>query len=257
MVALAGIGLAAGLLAGLLGIGGGLVIVPSLTWLLVAQGADRDLAVPMAVATSLGSMLLTSAASAVSHWRRDNVDWAAAVRLGPAVAVGGVLGGAIAAWIPGQMLARIFALLTALIALRMLLGGRAPRRIDPRPRGWLAAGPAIGAVSAMIGIGGGSFTVPFLTFNGYPVLRAVGVAAACGWPIALAGSTAFLVAGWGRVDWPATAGYWYVPGVVLIGVAGSAAAPLGTRLAHRIGSAGLGRAFALFLLVVAVRMALE
>src|SRR6056297_2902761 len=95
--ALIGIGSAAGVLAGLLGIGGGLVIVPCMTWLLIAQGADRDLAVPMAIATALGTMLLTSAGSAWSHARRGNIDWQAVARLGPAVAVGALLGGWVAA----------------------------------------------------------------------------------------------------------------------------------------------------------------
>jgi uncharacterized membrane protein YfcA len=257
IVALIVIGVVAGLLAGLLGIGGGLVIVPSLTWLLAARGAGSDVAVPMAVATSLGTMLLTSAASAASHWRRANVDWPAVARLGPAIAVGALFGAAIAARIPGDWLARVFALLTALIALHMLVGGaHVTRPVPARVRGGLTAGPAIGALSAMIGIGGGSFSVPFLTWNGYSTLKAVGIAAACGWPIAAAGSAAFLVAGWGRVEWPGSIGFWYVPGVVVIGICGSLAAPLGARLAHRLGSAGLARAFGVFLLVVALRMAL-
>jgi hypothetical protein len=121
-------------------------------------------------------------------------------------------------------------------------------------RGGLAVGPAIGALSAMIGIGGGSFSVPFLTWNGYSTLRAVGIAAACGWPIAAAGSAAFLVAGWEQVEWPGSLSYWYVPGVVMIAVCGSLFAPIGARLAHRMGSSGLARAFGVFLLLVAFRM---
>jgi hypothetical protein len=210
----------------------------------------------MAVATSLGTMLLTSAASAASHGRRGNVDWPAVARLGPAIAAGALLGALIAARIPGDALARVFAVLTALIALRMLLGGSgATRRVPARLRGGLTAGPVIGALSAMIGIGGGSFSVPYLAWNGYPTLRAVGIAAACGWPIAAAGSAAFLVAGWGAVAWPNSVGFWYLPGVVVIGVVGSLAAPLGARLAHGLGSSRLARVFGVFLLLVAVRMA--
>lgn len=256
VVALLAIGALAGVLAGLLGIGGGLIIVPAMTALLTVQGVDIDVAVPMAVATALGSMLLTSAASAWSHARRGTVDWHAVMRLGPAVALGALLGAWLATSISGLRLAQVFALFTSLIALRMLFGGAsATRPVAPRVRAWPLAGPLIGAVSAMIGIGGGSFNVPYLTWNGYSTLRAVGAAAACGWPIALAGSAGFVVKGWGQMLWPFSLGYLYLPGVIVIGIVGSLLAPVGVRLAHRIGSAGLARLFGVFLLVVAVRMA--
>lgn len=256
IVALIAIGAVAGILAGLLGIGGGLIIVPAMTALLIAQGADIDLAVPMAVATALGSMLLTSAASAWSHALRGTVDWHAVVRLGPAVAVGALVGARFATELSGPALARVFALITAAVAVRMLLGGRASTRpVAPRPRAWPIAGPLIGGLSAMIGIGGGSFNVPYLAWNGYSTLRAVGVAAACGWPIALAGSAGFVVEGLGQPLWRASLGYLYLPGALLIGVAGSIASPFGANLAHRIGSEKLARLFGVFLLVVAARMA--
>jgi len=256
IIALAAIGIAAGVLAGLLGIGGGLVIVPAMTALLTARGADADLAVPMAVATALGSMLLTSAASAWSHARHGKVDFDAVVRLGPAVGAGALLGAWLATTVSGIVLARIFAFFAALIAVRMLFGGAdSSRSVVPRVRAWFLAGPAIGAISAMIGIGGGSFNVPYLTWNGYSTLRAIGIAAACGWPIALAGSIGFAVEAWGQALWPYSLGYIHLPGMIVIGVCGSLAAPVGVRLAHRIGSAGLARLFGIFLLIVAFRMA--
>ncbi|MDT8409447.1 MAG: sulfite exporter TauE/SafE family protein [Wenzhouxiangellaceae bacterium] len=265
IVALLLIGIAAGLLAGLLGIGGGLVIVPAVTALLVVQGAGPDIAVPMAVATALGSMLLTSAGSAWAHARRGSVDWHAVARLGPSVALGALGGAWLATQISGLMLARIFALFTALIGLRMIFGERlgnkvsvsAARPARTRLRFWGVAGPLIGALSAMIGIGGGSFNVPYLSWNGYSTLRAVAIAAACGWPIALAGSLGFLIEGWKQSLWPGAVGYWYLPGVIVIGIAGTASAPLGAKLAHRIGSAGLARLFGIFLLFVATHMALQ
>jgi len=260
ILVLIAVGVVSGVLAGLLGIGGGLVIVPSLAALLVTRGVAADIAMPMAVATALGSMLLTSLSSAISHARHDNVDWSVVIRLGPAVALGGAGGATLAAALPGLVLARIFALLAGAIALRMLLGARSPSpgSVDartPRPRGWWMFGPVAGALSAMIGIGGGSFNVPYLVHNGYSTLRAVGIAAACGWPIALGGSLAFIVEGRDEIGVPGALGYWYLPGVVVIGIVGSLAAPLGARLARRIGSDALKRAFGLFLLLVAVRMA--
>ena len=254
-----GIGLLAGGLAGLLGIGGGLVIVPAMTWLLQAAGAPLDLALPTAVATALASMLLTSASSAWAHARQHSLDGAAAMRLGPAVAMGAGLGGWIATRIPGEALAKVFALLVALIALRMLWpSSGSSTRVGglPRPRGWWAVGPVSGALSAMIGIGGGSFNVPYLRYNGYPMLVAVGTAAACGWPIALAGTLAFLLPA-AAAPWPGRLGPVHPPAAAAIGVAGALAAPLGARLAKRVGSVALARLFALFLLFVALRMALQ
>lgn len=249
-------GLTAGVLAGLLGIGGGLVIVPALTWWLLGHGADSDLAVPMAVATALGSMLLTSLSSIGFHARRGALDWACVARLGPAVAAGALAGAWLAVQISGPSLARVFAVVAGLIALRLLFGAAIPPFAHPAtPRGWWLAGPAIGAISAMVGIGGGSFNVPYLVRNGYPIVRAVAVAAACGWPIAAAGSLGFIAQGWDQVAWPGTLGYWYVPGVILIGSAGMAGAPAGVWLAHRLPADGLRRLFGAFLLLVAVRMA--
>lgn len=257
-VALIVIGALAGVLAGLLGIGGGLVIVPAMTALLLAQGATLDLALPMAVATALGSMLLTTASSAWAHAGQGNLDWHAVRRLGPTVAVGSALGAGLASVIPGQALARVFALLVAVIALRMLLTLElVPRARPPGVRGWWWFGPLSGALSAMIGIGGGSFNVPYLRFNGYPMLTAVGISAACGWPIALAGSAAFIVQGADRVDWPGSLGFIHLTGAITIGLCGALTAPAGARLAGRISSTALTRLFALFLLLVAGRMALQ
>lgn len=258
MFALLIIGLSAGLLAGLLGIGGGLVIVPAVTALLGARGLAVEVAVPIAVATALASMLLTSAGSALAHARSAAMDWAAVARLAPALALGAVGGAWLATGLGGVVLARVFAAITALIGLRMLLGRNERRHaIAPRPRGWWWAGPGIGAVSAMIGIGGGSFNVPYLMRNGYSTIQAVAIAAACGWAIALAGSAGFVVRGHAQDSLPGMFGYLYLPGVVLIGIGGLVAAPLGVRLAHRLGSIRLARVFGAFLLLVAVHMALQ
>lgn len=253
---LVGTGLLAGLLAGLLGIGGGLVIVPALTLILLHQGAGPDVAVPMAVATSLGTMLLTSASAIWFHDRRGGVDWPCVIRLAPSMGLGALLGAWLAVLMPGVWLARVFALLATLIGLRMLLAqstNRADRR--PYPRGWIVLGPSIGAVSAMIGIGGGSFNVPYLARNGFSMVQAVAIASACGWPIALGGVMGFVILSGGQVLWPASFGYLYLPGLVAVGLGGMVAAPLGVALAHRLPAGRLRRIFGAVLILVAIRMA--
>ena len=249
-------GLVAGVLAGLLGIGGGLVIVPALSFILRAQGVDLAIAAPMAVATSLGTMLLTSASAIWFHDRRRGVEWPTVARLGPAVAIGALFGALLAAQLPGQMLARVFAVLAAIIGLRMLLAVRPPASgRTPFPRGWPLVGPLIGAVSAIMGIGGGSFNVPYLARNGYPMVKAVAIASACGWPIALGGLAGFIIAGWGQVLYEHSFGYIYLPGLLAIGLAGALSAPLGVSLAHRLPTTTLKRLFGFLLLLIAVRMA--
>lgn len=249
-------GAVAGVLAGLLGIGGGLVIVPALTFILRAQGVDIGIAAPVAVATSLGTMLLTSASAIWFHDRRGGVEWPAVARLGPMVALGAVVGALLAAQLPGLILARIFAVLAAVIGLRMLLAVRPPPTDRPPwPRAWPLIGPLIGAVSAIMGIGGGSFNVPYLARNGYPMVRAVAIASACGWPIALGGLGGFIVAGWGRDLVEHAVGFIYLPGLMTIGLAGAATAPLGVALAHRLPATLLKRIFGLLLILIAVRMA--
>ncbi|MGY6631281.1 MAG: sulfite exporter TauE/SafE family protein [Wenzhouxiangella sp.] len=255
IVVLLVIGLSAGVLAGLLGIGGGLVIVPALSWLLVNNGAPLETAVPIAVATSLGTMLMTSASAIWFHDRRAGVDWPCVARLAPSVAIGALLGGWLAARLPGDKLALVFAVLAAVVGLRMMLLNRPPSPSTTAfPRAWWLAGPVIGLLSAVMGIGGGSFNVPYLARNGYPMVRAVAIASTCGWPIALGGVIGFALAPPADPLWPQTLGYFYWPGWILIGLGGVMAAPLGVALAHRLPATPLKRLFGAMLVLVAIRM---
>ncbi len=249
------VGSLAGILAGLLGIGGGLVIVPALTLMLQSRGVSLELAVPIAVATSLGSMLLTSASAIWFHNRRAVVDWPCVKRLAPAVGLGAIVGALVAVMVSGQMLARVFAVLAALIGLRMILASDLPRRSrPPYPRGWWSAGPLIGALSAMIGIGGGSFNVPYLTWNGYSPVSAVAIASSCGWLIALGGFATFALFSPGQTTWAATLGHVYLPGMLIIGLTGAITAPAGVALAHWLPAPMLRRIFGIALVLVAIRM---
>lgn len=258
ILALLATGAVAGILAGLLGIGGGLVIVPALSALWLAQGVEMDRVLPMAIATSLASMLLTSASSAAAHARGGGLEWATVGRLGPALAFGGMAGGALAPQLGGPVLAWIFAALVGAIGLRMLLNVRpAPSGRTPSPRGWWWFGPLAGAASALIGIGGGSFNVPYLVRNGYTTLRAVAIAAACGWPIAAAGVLGFALVDRRPGERAWTFGLFDLKAAALVGLGGLLAAPLGAMLARRLGSTRLRRVFGLALLLIALRMALH
>lgn len=251
------LGCTAGLLAGLLGIGGGLVIVPAMSWFLIDRGLNVSSAIGISVATSLASMLLTSASAVVFHARRRVIAKEVIVRLAPSVGLGAAAGALLAASLGGERLAMIFAVIVALIGLRMLFAIQDPaRKRDPFPRVWWLIGPLIGAVSAMIGIGGGSFNVPYLRWNGYPMVNAVAMASTCGWLIGLGGTVTFalidvedgLIEGLiGHIHWPAA---------LIIGLAGAATAPLGVALGHRLPSRQLTRIFGGFLILIALRMAL-
>ncbi|MDZ7791780.1 MAG: sulfite exporter TauE/SafE family protein [Xanthomonadales bacterium] len=251
------IGLFAGILAGLLGIGGGLVIVPGLTALLLLGPTDENVAVPIAIATSLATMLMTAASSIWFHYRRGAVHWPTIARLGSGVAVGAAAGALLATLIPGQTLGRVFAVIAAFIGLRMIITAPAAQAASRAafPRLWWLAGPLIGSVSALVGIGGGTFNVPYLARNGYRMVQAVANASACGWPIALAGSAVFALRTPTGPGPDHLLGHIWLPGMFAIGLGGMLAAPLGVALAHRLPAAGLRRVFGGVLILVAVRMA--
>ena len=251
------LGLFAGILAGLLGIGGGLVIVPGLTVLLILGPADENVAVPIAIATSLATMLMTATSSVWFHYRRGAVHWPTIARLGSGVAVGAAAGALLATFMPGQTLGRVFAVIAALIGLRMIITAPAVQAASRAafPRLWWLAGPLIGSVSALVGIGGGTFNVPYLARNGYRMVQAVANASACGWPIALAGSAVFALRAPTGPGPDHLLGYVWLPGMLAIGLGGMLAAPLGVALAHRLPAAGLRRVFGGVLILVAVRMA--
>jgi uncharacterized membrane protein YfcA len=252
------LGAVSGLLAGLFGIGGGLVVVP----LLNLYFADAGLGIPadsrmhFAIGTSLGVIVFTALASLRAHHGRGAVVWTAVRRLVPGIVVGGLLGAALAAAMDNRMLQTTFGVLVLVIALHIALDYRPPgRRPLPGWPGFLGAGVGIGAISALGGIGGGVMTVPFLLWRSTPIRRAVGTAAACTLPVAVAGTTGFVVAGWGLPDPPALAtGYVFWPAVAGIAIGSVPAAPLGARLAHSLPVHRLRQGFAILLTVVGVRM---
>lgn len=251
-------GAIAGLMAGLLGVGGGLVIVPALALLFARQGFAADSVMHFALGSSLAAIIPTSISSLLAHHRRHSVHWQAVRGLTP-----GILAGALAgAWLAGRIsspgLALLFGIFEILVAVHLLLGIQAgSHRILPGSAGLGVAGAVIGAISAILGIGGGTLSVPFLLWNRVDIRTAVGTAATCGLPIALAGAAGFALSGWhaGEQGGPTT-GYIYWPAVFLIALASVPLAPVGARLAHYLPRKTLQRVFAIILALIGLKMIL-
>ncbi|KIQ97933.1 sulfite exporter TauE/SafE family protein [Lysobacter sp. A03] len=252
------LGVVVGVLAGLLGVGGGLVLVAALVWLLPLMGVPPEAAMHAALASSLASIILTAAASARAHARRGSVLWPTVAWMVPGLLLGGWLGSGAAVRIDDDVLRWIVAGYCLLAAAQLQFGR--PRQVGPSghtaPQGWpiLAAGGGIGALSAVVGIGGGSMTVPLLVWRGVAPVRAVGTSSACGVAIGFASAVGYAMhAPAGAL--PAHAiGYVYLPAAIGVAIASIFAAPLGTRLAHRLHGDSLKRIFAGFLVVVALSL---
>ena len=251
------LGLVAGILAGLLGVGGGLVLVAALAWLLPLFGVPPEVAMHAALASSLASIVLTAASSARAHARRGSVLWPTVAWMVPGLLLGAWLGSGVAVKLDAQTLRWIVAGYCLLAAWQTGFGrSRAPADGSevPAPRGWpmSAAGGGIGVLSALVGIGGGSMTVPLLVWRGVKPVRAVGTSSACGVAIGLAAAVGYaLHAPSGAL--PAHGiGYVYLPAAIGVAVASVLAAPWGTCLAHRLSGNALRKVFALFLLLVAL-----
>jgi uncharacterized membrane protein YfcA len=252
------LGVMSGFLAGLLGVGGGMLMVPFMTFLLSQRGVEAGLAVKMAIATSMATILFTSLSSVRAHHGRAAVRWDLVRTLAPGIVLGGLLAGAGAfAVLQGRALAAIFALFIGWTALKMFRNTPPrPGRQLPGPAGQTAAGGVIGFVSALLGAGGAFMSVPFMTWCNVPMRQAVGTSAALGFPIALASVAGYVVGGWGLAPaLPGAVGYLYLPALFIISAASVTLAPWGARAAHRLDVALLKRLFACLLLGLASYMA--
>ena len=250
-------GCVAGTLAGLFGIGGGIVIVPVLESVLGILDVDPSIRMHVAIATSLATIIPTSISSANAHHRRQSVDVDIVKRWALWVLVGSVLGVYVASQLHSDVLAIIFATLALLVAIKMVLLPNTRNLTNEVPRGlWVPLIPtAIGGFSSMMGIGGGTFSVVTLTLFGEPIHKAVGTAALFGLVISLPGTIGFIVTGLGdtRVP-PGTLGYVSLIGFALIAPATVLAAPLGARIAHAFPAKKLSMLFGAFLLIAAARL---
>jgi uncharacterized membrane protein YfcA len=253
---LAASGLLAGFAAGLLGVGGGIVTVPVLEYSLRFAGVPEEYRMHVAVATSLAAIIPTSISSARSHHARGAVDWELARRWAAPMFVASFVGSFLASRAPLAVLAGVFGSVALIIALKMLLPldhWRASDRV-PRGAGGAALASLIGGVSAVMGIGGGTLTVPTLNLCGYPIHRAVGTASFFGIVISIPGTVGYLLASPPAVLPWATVGFVSVVGLAIITPGSMLTATLGARVAHSLSRRRLSQAFGVFLLFVGSRM---
>ena len=248
------LGALAGLMAGLFGVGGGMVIVPVLVFSFTLQGFAPEVLTHLAVGTSLATIVFTSINSVLAHQRKGAVRWPLVTWMTLGIVVGAVLGSLTADAIKGPMLQKIIGVFAIMMAVQMAfeLMPRASGDVPGKP-GLSIAGVVIGWASAIFGIGGGSLTVPFLSWRSVPMQQAVATSAACGLPIAIAGARSFMVVGWGNAQLPEWSfGYVYLPAMVGIAVTSMYFARHGANLAHRLSPKVLKRLFALLLLCVGI-----
>lgn len=260
IIAMLATGVAGGVLAGLLGVGGGIVIVPVLEFVLEWLGVPADYRMHMAIATSLAVIIPTSISSARAHHKRGAVDIDLAKRWVPFIAIGAVIGVVIASRVSGPTLATVFAVFALLLATKMVLPLDRKTITSEVPRGFPTSlvPISIGAISSMMGIGGGTLTVPALTLMGESIHRAVGTSALFGLLISVPGTIGFIVSGWGNEQLPiGSLGFVNLAGFALIAPASVLAAPFGARLAHTLSHRKLSFLFGAFLLLVASRMLLQ
>lgn len=251
----------AGFLAGLFGIGGGMVIVSALIYIFTMQGITENVITHLAVGTSLATIIITSLSSLKAHHAHGAVNWQIWQRMAPGLVLGSLLGAGVAASIQGKALQAIIGVGAFLIGLKMLFVTTAKREENdlsklPTPAKQTAVGGFIGVVSAIFGIGGGTLTVPFLSKFGLKIQHAVGTSAACGFPIAVAGAVGFMLFGQMadasiKAAMPAnTFGFVHVYAFVCVSMASFFVAPFGAKAAHSLPAATLKKAFAVLLLLV-------
>lgn len=250
------LGAIAGFLAGLLGIGGGLVIVPVLVGLFSLQGFTPQLVMLMALATSLATILFTSLASMHAHHRLGAVLWPRVYHLAPAMMVGTALGTIVAEQMATTTLRWLCAFYMLTVGLQMALklrpvipGLRHTLRLD------IIAGVVIGGMSALVGIGGGTLSVPYLLGCQLPMKNAVAISSACGFPIAVAGTVSYALLGWHvplLPEW--SLGYVYIPAFLGIVSFSMVTAPLGAKLAHKLPAQQLKQYFSILLFGAAFKL---
>jgi len=253
------LGAIVGIMAGLLGVGGGGIMVPALTAIFLAMDIPVEKVVHLALGTSMASIIMTSIASLRAHHARGGVIWNIVKRITPSIILGTFLATFLAAYMNSLYLAIFFSIFMAIVSIQMFLN------IKPKPSRKLAgntrlffAGNFIGTISALVSIGGGSLTVPFLSWHNIELKKAIGTSSAIGLPIALAGTLGYVINGWdSQYQTSHTLGFVYLPAVVLISFVSFFTAPFGAKLAHKLPVAMLKKIFALLLIILSMKMLLS
>jgi len=256
IASLLALGAASGFAAGLMGVGGGMLLVPFLTAIFSAMQFAHEHVIHLAVATSLATIAFTSVSSVRAHHRRGAVLWHVVRVFAPGILIGSLAGAHVAASFPTVWLAYGFAFFLAFSATQLLRDSKPkPHRELPRAPGMFAAGTVIGVLSSFLGGGGGFASVPFMVWCNVPIHNAIATSAALGFPIAVAGTIGYIIAGWHAPDLPAgSAGFVYLPALAAVAAASVFTAPLGARVAHGMNTKLLKRVFAGLLLVLAAYM---
>ncbi|MGB0732350.1 MAG: sulfite exporter TauE/SafE family protein [Pontibacterium sp.] len=253
------LGCASGVVAGLFGIGGGVLIVPVLIIAFTLQGVSPDVLTHTAVATSLATIVVTSISSVITHHQKGAVDWNLVKWLTPSILIGSYVGVHVAASLDGESLQTYFGFFALLAGLQMFFA------LQPKPTekglskvSLSLGGLSVGGFSVLFGIGGGTINVPFLTWGGVLMQRAVATAAACGLPIAVVGALTNVYTGWGKEGLPEwSVGYVYLPAFLGIVITSTFFARYGALLAHRLPARVLKRSFAVFLLSVSAYLLIK
>ena len=254
IIELAALGLMTGFVAGLMGVGGGILVAPFLTIILSSRGVDADLAVKISIATSMATIVFTSLSSVRAHHRRGAVRWDLVKGLAPGIVVGGVIGSmGIFSLLRGTWLAVLFALFISLFAVQLLRGtGAVQRRAMPGMWGQLGAGSVVGLLAGLVGAGGAFISMPFMLAHDVALINAVATSAALGFPVALVNAAGYVVSGLGHAGLPSgSLGYVWLPALAAIACCSVLTAPLGARMAHSLPVAYFKRVMSGILLILA------
>lgn len=254
------LGAVAGFLAGLFGIGGGMIIVPTLVWLLPKMGVADELLMSIALGTSFSTIVFTTFSAAQRHNKLGNVEWSVAKFFVPALMVAVFVSGLIVSDLPKAIMTKIFAVMVLYMAIKMVLALK-PKAVETKPittQSMLIGGGIIGGLSSLAGIAGGAFIVPFLNSRGIELKRAIGTSSFCGCLLGLAGTISFIISGWGNPNLPEySLGYVYLPALLGVVATSIFTSKMGATMANKLPVPTLKKGFAVMLMLIALNMFLK